>query len=458
MGSSLRPLRRLVCSDDGAAFNEETVVRAWADRAYGAANLETVGGVPVQVVYPGRRNTDSGPDFLDALLVIGDGPLCRGDVEVHQRAADWFAHGHSGNPAYSGVVLHVVAHAGGRASIAGAPVLELPLTRDWELSSERGASRAFQTKGSGGAHSLLAVSLALGQEETLEVLGDARLEARAAALEGDVAAVGAEQALYEGLMGGLGYSKNVTPFQELGRRVPFSLLREMVTGRRLDSDQRAIISGLLFGVAGMLPSQRGNAAKGGRILDDYMRATEEAWARLGGMETLALGSWRIFRVRPENHPLRRIGAAVALVGRWFQDDLITQLRRVVIGEEAPARVARLVVETLRIGPEGYWASHRDFGVERGGNASALVGTGRAREMAVSVALPFLLALADWDGDGRLEASVRAVYAALPMPPENAMARWAESHFAERSTGDESRDRGGRGTARRQQGLLHLARG
>lgn len=289
----------------------------------------------------------------------------------------------------------------------------------------------------------------------METLGDARLEARAAALEGDVAAVGAEQALYEGLMGGLGYSKNATPFQELARRVPFGLLRQTVTGSRFGPEQRTVIGGLLFGVAGMLPSQREQEV---RALDGYTRATEEAWARLGEMQPLAPGSWRTFRVRPENHPLRRIGAAVSLVERWLEDDLITRLRRAVTGEEAPTRAGRLIVDALRIGPEGYWASHRDFGVERGGNVSALVGTGRAREMAVSVALPFLLALADWDRDAKMEANARAVYAALPMPPENAMARWAESHFAVEGKDDKGQGREARGTARRQQGLLHLARG
>jgi len=53
------------------------------------------------------------------------GDLLRGDVEIHLRASGWRSHGHAADPAYAGVVLHVVAandsgalstrHANGRA-------------------------------------------------------------------------------------------------------------------------------------------------------------------------------------------------------------------------------------------------------------------------------------------------------------------------------------------------------
>ncbi|MCS7001422.1 MAG: DUF2851 family protein, partial [Dehalococcoidia bacterium] len=62
----------------------------------------------VTVVYPGRRVGGPGPDFRDAILAFPDGQILRGDIEIHVRAADWTAHGHHRDPAYNGVVLHVV--------------------------------------------------------------------------------------------------------------------------------------------------------------------------------------------------------------------------------------------------------------------------------------------------------------------------------------------------------------
>ena len=57
---------------------------------------------------PGRRNGGAGPDFLDASVDVEGRGLLRGDVEIHVRARDWMSHGHHRDPAYNGVVLHVV--------------------------------------------------------------------------------------------------------------------------------------------------------------------------------------------------------------------------------------------------------------------------------------------------------------------------------------------------------------
>ncbi|HQF39205.1 MAG TPA: DUF2851 family protein, partial [Opitutaceae bacterium] len=48
-----------------------------------------------------------GPDFCGARLRI-DGRETVGDVEVHFHSVDWMRHGHDRDPAYEGVVLHVV--------------------------------------------------------------------------------------------------------------------------------------------------------------------------------------------------------------------------------------------------------------------------------------------------------------------------------------------------------------
>ncbi len=56
----------------------------------------------------GRWNNLAGPDFLQARIRIGDEPEWLGDVELHLRMEDWVAHGHSRDPKYTDVKLHVV--------------------------------------------------------------------------------------------------------------------------------------------------------------------------------------------------------------------------------------------------------------------------------------------------------------------------------------------------------------
>ena len=65
----------------------------WKYRLYTATSLTTVDGLPLEIIDPGVQNTDSGPDFFNAKIMI-DGTLWAGSVEIHLKASDWKAHNH----------------------------------------------------------------------------------------------------------------------------------------------------------------------------------------------------------------------------------------------------------------------------------------------------------------------------------------------------------------------------
>ncbi|MDR3137970.1 MAG: DUF2851 family protein [Tannerellaceae bacterium] len=83
---------------------------AWKNGLYDTGLLVTVSGETIQVIDPGLNNTDAGPDFFNAKIKIG-GVTLAGNVEVHERASDWFRHGHDKDRAYDTVILHVVGEA-----------------------------------------------------------------------------------------------------------------------------------------------------------------------------------------------------------------------------------------------------------------------------------------------------------------------------------------------------------
>lgn len=88
-------------------FHEHVLQRVWAEQEFDSRRARTTEGAVVEVLEPGRWNRLGGPDFLGATLRVG-GRQLTGDIEVHFQAKDWEAHGHSGDTAYSGVILHVV--------------------------------------------------------------------------------------------------------------------------------------------------------------------------------------------------------------------------------------------------------------------------------------------------------------------------------------------------------------
>ncbi len=88
-------------------MQEEFLQFIWNAMPLEASELITVDGFEVQVRQRGEWNILSGPDFSNAKLSI-NGLDWGGDVEIHLKSSDWFAHKHHNDPAYDKVILHVV--------------------------------------------------------------------------------------------------------------------------------------------------------------------------------------------------------------------------------------------------------------------------------------------------------------------------------------------------------------
>lgn len=89
------------------SFPEKLLQKLWLRREFDERALATADGRRIEILNTGRWNLLGGPDFKAARLRI-DGVVTEGDVELHLRAEDWGAHRHAQDPAYDGVVLHVV--------------------------------------------------------------------------------------------------------------------------------------------------------------------------------------------------------------------------------------------------------------------------------------------------------------------------------------------------------------
>ena len=373
---------------------EKALARLWQKRAARQREFRTSAGRRVRVLYPGRPGTAAGPDFRDALLEVEGTGLVRGDVELHLRQQDWYAHGHSGDPNYNGVVLHAALETSPRTTDlqngSRAPVISLAsLLEDDDSAGEEAGSDAPEDGASGGLWPLLerkGWSRPNGAEEMgrlLDTAGDARFRARAAVFASLTGEQSADQCLYEGLMEALGYRANRQPFLKLAQRAPWQALAGEALAR-LPRERGAAVEKRLLEVSGLA------AAPGNR---------KRRPAGLG--PALAAGEWHTFRVRPSNHPRRRIAGAARLLARFLaasppagEAPLAAALAERVAGGKPSALTDALAVKDDSAG------------------GPAFIGADRARDMAVNVALPFLHALVwrdadDSDGNG----AVREVFQA-----------------------------------------------
>lgn len=418
----------------------ERIVRCiWFDQTLATDRLRTDDGQKLRVLSPGWWNLEAGPDFRNAALRVGQGPVLKGDVEVHLQASFWHAHGHDADPSYNGVILHVALWNDlGNSTVrtaAGAtvpqltlePFLRTPLAELVDTVDPAEYPEAAAA-GSGRCHALLAegkVTLEwLGQ--FLGHAGDQRIADKARRLathsRGDD-----DQLLYEAIAEGLGYKRNKAPALELARRLPLAALRERVANRAKASEA---IEALLFGMSGLLPTSEGIAA------DDtargHIRQLCALWSELSsGLADDALdpAQWSFDATRPPNFPTRRIAALARVATRALRDGLQKSLRRAI----GPAPSAQLPPRELKVRraqlldfflslSDPFWDTRTHFGGKPLAHPLRLVGSDRADTIIIDCLLPALLYQARRDGDRAFEELLHQLFASYPKLPSTNITR------------------------------------
>ena len=409
---------------------EITLSAAWHTGAV-PARLDTTDGVSLEIVHRGTWSHGLGPDFRDALILFDGRELRAGSVEIHLRTRGWGDHGHQLDPAYDAVVLHLVGEHDGtetrRRDGAIVPVAVIgPLDRfavpqfaAWDWSSVGGATCA----------SCLSATSPASAREIVHQLGDVRLAARSARLEGRLSGEPPGEILWQELLDGFGFAMNREPMREIARAVPLSsieaLLQAVPTGSR-----EAVARGVLLGVAGFLPLSPVEAHLGGLANHDVAEI-ESRWIEHGAPwrdDALSPTAWNRARVRPVNHPVPRLLAAAGLLAAASaRGGTLATILGIVL--ERTDAVERLRVLT---GSEGRFR----------------IGADRAIHMLVSGIIPLALALSAHSGDLDLADAASSQWDRLPAPSPNAVTRRALRQVAGRSPL-------GKIGARGAQGLIHL---
>jgi hypothetical protein len=395
---------------EGDKITERSLAVLWQRAHTLTSGLVTENGRRLRVLYPGRPNAGAGPDFHDAAIADENGDIVTGDVELHLKAPDWYGHKHHTDPNYNGVILHVVLRPGKEAGSRQRSGIFVPIVA---LNQDR---RTLTGPGTPATATGLAPLIQMDEEklgEFLDRAGDERFFARSRGFSLELKATEPDQVLYGALMEALGYASNRRPFRELARRVPVASLTRL---RREPAGTRLLpLKAALIGGGGLLP---------------YVKHPQEAlelnrlFARLGVSGAMPADRWRLFRVRPSNHPLRRLKGAAELLDRYLDSGLVRGLE-----DETQNGDVRSLVGQL--------------------SAPPFIGGGRASDMAVNVVLPFLHACAGVQKAPDLDASCVGLYRSFPRLQDNEITREMarlldQGHSRKTVTG-----------ARRQQGLIHF---
>lgn len=294
----------------------------------------------VRVLDPGLLNTDSGPDFFNAKVEI-DGQLWVGNIEMHVRASDWKRHGHDKDSAYDSVILHVVDKDDApvyRTNGERIPQLVLQVSPLFDASYQQLVNSRQELPCESAIKQVPSITIT----EWIERLAFERLHGKVQRVRDllDMYNGSWEDVCYITLTRNLGFGINNEAFERLARRTPLRLLHK-------HSDSLLQIEALLFGQAGLLDPNAMGA-------DEYYKHLCREYAFLANkfsLQPMESEAWKMFRIRPQNFPLRRIAMLAQYIEGGFN------LMSKILDADGEKELRKL----FKVELTGYWRNHFSFG-------------------------------------------------------------------------------------------------
>lgn len=355
---------------------EKLMQYVWKHRLWRSEDMVTNTGKKVRVVDPGLLNTDAGPDFFNAKIEI-DGHMWVGNVEMHYRATDWKRHRHDSDKAYDSVILHVVAKDDApvrrtNGELIPQLVLEVSPQFNADYASLVGATIEVPC-----AEKIKQVPH-LTIVEWVEGLAFERLHGKVERIHQLLDSFNGswEDVCYVTLARNFGFGINNDAFERLARRTPLRLL-----GKHSDSVLQ--IEALLFGQAGMLDAQK-------QGMDSYYNQLCTEYAFLSNkfqLTPMEKESWKLFRIRPQNFPYRRIAMLAQYIEGGFR-----MMNRILEAEDEKEMRALFEVEL-----SGYWTKHYTFG-KPNERATATLSRSSTDIILINTVAPLLYAYGELTGN------------------------------------------------------------
>jgi len=440
----------------------------WRNKYLSLDELRSLDGQRIEIIDIGVPNRDAGPDFRNAKIRVGR-KTYEGDVEIHHDLTDWQKHLHSGDSRYNSVVLHVVLRwqprkamvpppktQSGRevSTLVLEPFLTEPLRFIWQRAILDERKDRVQTIKCHGQNDEVPAQLIKAWVEKLaverielkirkfderlkELVDERRLVVKEPYpryyddpselpppvkeyTQKDFSKKGFwEQLLYEGIMEGLGYSKNQEPFLRLARNLSLEFIQQQKGSNSEDSLLN--IQAMLFGAAGILAVRKPFEDVETR---KYMASLRRAWKKIRKRyqkEILHEADWQFFRLRPQNFPTVRLAAMSFLLHKLLEKDWMREIIQTIKSRSAREKEKLAALQSLfLVEGEGYWAHHFIFGGQSRGSVKRLIGHERIDDIILNTIIPIALLYARIFKDGVVRANTLKLYENFPSLESNSI--------------------------------------
>ena len=351
---------------------EKLLHYVWQHKLFPLTQLTTIEGLSVEVIDPGLHNSNAGPDFFNAKVKI-DNTMWVGNVEIHERASDWFRHKHDTDPAYDSVILHVVGISDCEIPVKNQrilPQMELGIPDDVLRNyRELLAEEAFPP-----CYRVIPEIPTLIVHSWMSALTTERLENKTKRIEEWLRKTDGDwqRTFFITLARNFGFGTNADAFEEWATHIPM-----MAVGKHRDDAFQ--VEAFFFGQAGLLS----NDIVPGERRDDYfirLQREYEFLAHKFSLTPMNVKLWKFLRLRPQNFPHIRLAQLVNLYHSQQAD-----LSRLL---ECDSIEALMGLFNTRV--TSYWENHYTFGEESTAH-SKILQPASLRLLLINTAAPLLFA-------------------------------------------------------------------
>ena len=383
----------------------------WKHRIYPLRPLTTTDGAQVEIIDPGLHNTNSGPDFFNAKIKIG-GVLWVGNVEIHDKASDWFLHGHDKDEAYNNTILHVVGIDDMQVRTqCGETVRQMQM--DTPEYVKRNYALLLAEDRFPPCHTIVPKLSKLKLHSWMSALQTERLEQKTIAIMERVSKKDGswEDAYFMTLARNFGFGINGDAFELWGEMLSL----QSVAHHRDDIFQ---IEAMFLGQAGLLdlstiPEKHREEA----TTDSYYSKLKSEYSYLShkfGLSSMPSNTWKFLRLRPQNFPNIRISQ---LANLYYN-------RRASLSDVIACDSIDGLREMFSTHVTPYWETHYSFG-----SVSKKSGKHLSKQsiniIILNTVIPVLFAYGRQHGDEKLCERAFRLLEELKAEDNNIIRMWRE---------------------------------
>ncbi len=353
-------------------MQEDFLYYVWKLQYFDKKSLTTCQGETLSIAYPGTRNENAGPDFLNGCITINN-VTWHGHIEMHVNASDWYTHQHHTDKAYENVILHVVwDHTRDIQQQDGTIMPTLVLKERIAPRLHQQYQRLVNNPTAIPCAKHLPQVVDLPKASMLDKALFQRLTHKNnlvyRLLEDNKG--NWETTAYQLLAYTFGFKVNSSASLDLALNLPLKILTQ-------HTDNLLQLEALLMGQAGLLHTDN----KGG---DTYLTTLKKEYHYLTHKYQLKVGSvqahqWKFFRLRPANFPTIRIAQFAQLLHRY------PSIFDLLVNSPMTALLAKLAVTQ-----SAYWQRHYRFSKESKARIPGL-GKSSIRHVLINTAVPLLIA-------------------------------------------------------------------